>query len=133
MQSGEDVGISGAGLRGAEFGDGEGDGGEKLRVDADEIRSEADVEQWRVGGELARLLIFVAVRGDQVGAVGRAVEGDFAFGAATDGADGFGFGRAEAARFAFLTDRTGHEDPLVSVSEQIDNLEIQFAGLIPAS
>ena len=111
LQGGEDVGISGAGLRGAEFGDGEGDGGEKLRVDADEIRGEADVEQRRVGGKLARVLLFVAMRGDQVGAVGRAVEGDFAFGAATDGADGFGFGRAEPAGFTFLTDRTRQENP----------------------
>ena len=34
LEGGEDVGIGGGGLRGAEFGDGEGDGGEKLRVDA---------------------------------------------------------------------------------------------------
>ena len=94
-------------MRGAEFGDGEGDGGEKLWVDAHEIRGEADVEQGRVGGKLARVLFFVAMRGDEVGAVGRAVEGDFALGAAADGADGFGLGRAEAAGLAFLTDRTG--------------------------
>jgi len=112
LQGSEDVWVGGGGLRGAEFGDCKGNGGEKLWVDANEIRSEANVEERRVGGELARLLIFVAVSGDQVGAVGRAVEGDFAFGAATDGADGFGFGRAEAAGFTFLTDRTGHEDPL---------------------
>ena len=34
LQGGKDVGIGGGRLRGAEFGDGEGDGGEKLRVDA---------------------------------------------------------------------------------------------------
>ena len=111
MQSGEDVGVGGGGLRGAEFGDGEGDGGEKLWMDANEIRSQADVEERRVDGKLARVLLFVAMRGDKVGAVGRAVEGDFAFGAAADGADGFGFGRAEAARFAFLTNWAGQEIP----------------------
>ena len=64
LQGGKDVGIGGGGLRGAEFGDGEGNGGEKLRVDAYEIRSEADVEQRGVGGELARVLFFVAMGGD---------------------------------------------------------------------
>ena len=113
MQGGEDVEVGGGGLRGAEFGDGESDGGKKLRMDAHEIRSEAHVEQWGVGGEPARVLFLVAMGGDQVGAVGRAVEGDFTLSAATDGADGFGFGRAEAARFAFFADRTGQVDPLV--------------------
>ena len=112
MQRGKDVGVGGGGLRGAEFGDGEGDGGEKLRMDADEIRSEADVEQRCVGGELARVLFFVAMRGDEVSAVGRAVESNFAFRAATDRADGFGFGGAEAAGFAFFADRTGQKYPL---------------------
>ena len=63
LQGGENVRVSGGGLRGAEFGDGEGDGGEKLWVDAHEIRGEADVEQGRVGGKLARVLFFVAMRG----------------------------------------------------------------------
>jgi len=57
------------------------------------------------------MLLFVAMRGEKIGAVGRTVEGDFALGAAADGADGFGLGGAEAAGFAFLTDRTGHEEP----------------------
>ena len=112
LQGGEDVRISGGGLRGAEFGDGEGDGGEKLRVDADKIGGEADLEERRVRGDLARVLLFEAMRGEEVGAVGRAVEGDLALGAAADGADGFGLGRAEAARFTFLTDRAGQEEPL---------------------
>ena len=61
LQGSEDVGVGGGALRGAEFGDGEGDGGEKLRVDAHEIGSEANVEQWGVGGELARVLFLVAM------------------------------------------------------------------------
>jgi hypothetical protein len=60
------------------------------------------------------MLLFVAVGGEEIGAAGRAVEGNFALGAATDGADGFGFCRAEAARLTLLTDRTGQEDPLES-------------------
>ena len=105
-------------MRGAEFCDGEGDGGEKLRVDAHEIRGEANVEQRRVGGKLARVLFFVAVGGDEIGAVGRAVESNFALGAAADGADGFGTRGTEAPRFTFLTDRTRHEVSL----ERVDSL-----------
>ena len=102
-------------------------------MDAQEIRGEAYIQQRRIRRELARVLLLVAVGGEEIGAVGRAIEGDFALGAAADRADGLGFGGAEAARFTFLTDRTGQEAPLVSVSEQIDNAEIHFAGLIPAS
>jgi hypothetical protein len=98
-------------LRSAEFGDRESDGGKKFRVEADQIRSEANIKQRRVGGELARVLFFVAMRGREIGAVGWAVEGNFALGAAADRADGFGLGGAEAAGFAFLTDRTGQEEP----------------------
>jgi len=58
------------------------------------------------------MLLFVAMRGEEIGAVGRTVEGDFALGAAADGADGFGLGGAEAAGFAFLTDRAGQKVPL---------------------
>jgi hypothetical protein len=64
LQRGEDIRVRRGGLRGAEFGDGESDGGKKLRVDADEIRGETDIQQRCVGRELARVLFFVAVRGD---------------------------------------------------------------------
>ena len=81
-------------------------------MDAHKVRSEADIKKRSVRRELARMLFFVAVRGQEIGAVGRAVEGDFTLGTTTDRADGFGFCRAEAARFAFLTDRTGQAFPL---------------------
>jgi hypothetical protein len=84
-------------------------------VDANEIRSEANVEQRRVCGNLAWVLLLVSMRGDEIGAVGRAVEGDFALGAAADGANGFGFGRTKAPGFAFLTDRTGQAKPPKSI------------------
>ena len=48
---------------------------------------------------------------DEIGTVGRAVERDFAFGAAAYGADFFGLGRAEARGLAFFTDRTEHGIP----------------------
>jgi hypothetical protein len=64
LQGGKDVGVGGGALRGAEFGDGESDGGEKLWMDADEIGSETDVEERRVGGEWARVLFLVAMGGD---------------------------------------------------------------------
>lgn len=48
LQGGKSVGVGDGGLAGAEFQDGEGDGRKKLRVQADEIGSEADVEQWSV-------------------------------------------------------------------------------------
>jgi hypothetical protein len=87
-------------------------------VDANEIRSEANVEQRRIGRGLARVLFFVAVRGEEISAVVRAVERDFAFGPAADGADDFSLRGAEAPWFAFLTDRTGQREPLESIVKQ---------------
>jgi hypothetical protein len=55
------------------------------------------------------VLVFVAVRGDKMRAIRRAIDGDFAVGAATDGADFLSLGGAETLGFAFFTDRTGHE------------------------
>ena len=111
LQDGEDIGIGCGGLGGAEFCDREGNGREKLRMQANEIRSEADVEQRSIGRDLARVLVFVAMRGQEIAAVGRAVETDFALGAAADRTDFFGFCRAEAFRFAFLADWTEHAIP----------------------
>jgi len=111
FEGGEDIGIGGAGFAGAEFRDGESDGGEKLRMQADEVRREADVEERSVRRKLARVLFLVAVGRDEISTVGRAVEGDFAFDAATDGADFFGLGWAKARGLAFFTDWTEHEIP----------------------
>jgi len=111
LQGGGDVRIGDGGLTSTVFRDGESDGGKRLFVDAHEIGSEAHIEQRSVRRELARLAVFVAVRGKKIGAIGRAIERDFALSAATDGADFFRFGRAEALGFAFLTNWTGHEIP----------------------
>ena len=111
LQGGEDIEIRCGGLGGAEFCDGEGNGREKLRMQADEVRGKTDVEQRSIRGDLARVLVFVAMRGQEIGAVGRAVESDFAFGAAADSTDFFGFCRAKAFRFAFLADWAEHAIP----------------------
>ena len=97
-------------MRGRKFGDGEGDSGEELAVGVDGVLLDARTEERRVGGKGAGMVAFVAVRGEEVSAIGRAVDRDFALGAATDGADFFGFGRAKASGFAFLADGTGHKD-----------------------
>jgi hypothetical protein len=57
---------------------------------------------------LALMLVFVAVGGNQVIAVNRAIDGDFAFAAAADGADFFAFGGAEPFWFSLFTDGAGH-------------------------
>jgi hypothetical protein len=54
------------------------------------------------------MIVFVAVCGDEVGAIRRAIDGDFAFGAAADRADLFAFCGAISRGFAFFTDRTEH-------------------------
>jgi hypothetical protein len=46
--------------------------------------------------------------GDEVRAIRRAVDGDFAAGAATDGADGFALGWAKTVGFALFADWTRH-------------------------
>lgn len=107
LQGGENVGISGRRLAGAEFGNSERNGRKKLRVQAHQIGSEADIEQRCVRRKRARMVFLVAVRGEKIGAIGRAIERDFAFRAAADGADFFSFGRAKAFGLAFLTNWTG--------------------------
>jgi len=73
-----------------------------------EFLRDLDVEQRRVGGNFALVLVFVAVRGDQERAVDRAVDGVFAFRAAADGADFFSFSGTETIGFAFFADWAGH-------------------------
>jgi len=107
----EDIGIRGGRLRGAELCDGEGDRGEKLAVNLNRVRGDADVEKRRVCGKGARMLVFVAVGRKEIAAVGRAVDGDFSLRAAADGTNFLGLSRAKAARFALLANWTSHKIP----------------------
>ena len=54
------------------------------------------------------MAVFVAVRGEEIGTVGRAIDGDFAFGTAANGADVFRLGRTKALGPSFFADWTGH-------------------------
>jgi hypothetical protein len=81
-----------------------------LAVGVDDVLLDARIEERRVGGKGAGMVVFVAVCGNEVSAIRRAVDRDFAPGAATDSADFFRFGRAKASGFAFLADGTSHKD-----------------------
>lgn len=105
----ENIRIGNGGLRSGKFGDGEGHSGKELAVELDGVGGDAHIEERSVGRKRARVLLFVAVRGQQVAAVGGAVNGDFALRAATDGADFFRLGWTKAAGFAFVADWTKHE------------------------
>jgi hypothetical protein len=61
------------------------------------------------------MIAFVAMGGDQIGTVGWTIDGDFAFDAATDGADFFAFCRTKSRGFAFFADRTGHRVSWISI------------------
>jgi hypothetical protein len=69
-------------------------------------------EERRVLGKNTLMFVFIAVRGDQVGAVGRTADGDLALGAAADGTDFFAFGGTIPRSLAFFADRTVQTIPL---------------------
>ena len=60
-------------------------------------------------GGWTRVLVFVAMGGVEIAALGWAVERDLTFGTTTDGADFFRLGWTKAAGFAFVADWTKHE------------------------
>jgi len=108
LDGGEDLGVCGRGLDGAELGDGEGQSGHELLMGVDDILRNFFVEQRSVRGQGALVLIFVAVCRDEIGAIGGAIDSDFALGAAANSADLFALSGAEAGRFALFTDGAGH-------------------------
>lgn len=126
LERSEDIGIGGKWLVGGEFGNGEGDGGKKTAVGVDYVRRDADIEQRSIGRERARMLVFVAVGGEKVATMGRAVDGDFTLGAATDRANLLGFGRTETAGLTFVANRTEHER---SPGEKFLLIAFQFTEL----
>jgi len=66
------------------------------------------VEQGSIPRDAALVIVFVAVSSKQKGAIGGAVYGDFALGAAAYGANLFSFGGAKTLGFALFTNRTRH-------------------------
>ena len=69
-------------------------------------RWKAFLEEWRVGGDFAFVLVFVTVSSDKIRAIRRASDRDFTFGATADGANLFAFGGTETPDFPFFTNWT---------------------------
>jgi hypothetical protein len=74
----------------------------------DEVRWNLYIQERGIRRDFALVLVLVSMSGNQMGAIGRALDGDFAIGAAADGADFFAFGGAEAIRFALFADWARH-------------------------
>src|SRR5882762_10308953 len=108
LHRGENIGIGRVRLGCAELGYGESKSGHELLLRVDYVGREIDVEQWSFGWKGARVLVLIAVRGGQVRAIRSADDGDFAAGAAADGADGFALRGTEAVGLALFTNWTGH-------------------------
>lgn len=70
------------------------------------------LEEWRFGRERPLVLVFIAMRGDQIAALRRAADGDFASRTAAERTDLFSFGRTVARRLALFTDWTVQTVPL---------------------
>lgn len=128
FESGEDVGIGGVRVSGAEFRCGEGNPRKNHLVHVDVVAGDFGVEQRRIGGQFALVLVFVAVRGEEIAAVWRAVDGDFPVGAAADRTDLFALGGAEARFFAFLADRTAHESSWTAGSKEENIVRVNEKG-----
>src|SRR6266571_7509988 len=91
-----------------EFSDGEGERSHELLMSVDDVLRDLFVEQGSVCGQGTLVLVFVAVRGEEIGAIGRAVNRDFALCAAADGANLFALGGAKSRGFALFANRAGH-------------------------
>src|SRR5690348_12906021 len=92
-----------------------GDSGDERPVLIDELDGKLDVLVWivfrRIVAGRGRLALFglalfalVTMRGDEIGTIERAIDGDFAFASAADGADFLALGGAIALRRALAAD-----------------------------
>src|SRR5258708_13886027 len=79
----------------------------------DDVGRKIDVQQGRVRRKRAGVLVLITVGRYEVWAIGRAIDGYFAAGAAADGADRFALCGAEPRAFSFLTDRTGQRSSVI--------------------
>src|SRR4249919_2040321 len=84
------------------------DPGKHILVRVNDVLRNFDVEQGRVGGKLALVLILVTMRRDEVRAVGRAVDGNFALRAAAYGTDFLALRGTKSYGFTLFADRTRH-------------------------
>jgi len=75
-------------------------------------------EERRVGGDFTFVLTLVAVSSGEIRAIGRASDGDFALGAAADGANLFTLGRAETPDFPFFANWTRQKNFLTRTGEK---------------
>ena len=114
----EHIGVGCVVMRDAEFRDREREGRHQLLVDVNRIARNLYVEQRRVGRQRARVFVFVAMGGDQISAIDRAVDDDFALFSAADGADFFAFGGAESFRFSLFADWAGHDQAEYAVWQE---------------
>src|ERR1700721_1849831 len=91
-----------------EFRGGERDPRKHVLVGVNDVLRNFHVEQRRVRGKLALVLILVTMCCEEVRAVGRTVNGNFALRAAADGADFFALRGTKSYGFTFFADRTRH-------------------------
>jgi len=104
----ENVGVGSLALGCAELRDREGERRHQLLLRVNDVGRQIDVQQRCARWQGARVLVLVAVRGQQVGAVRRAINRDFPACAAANGADRFSLGGTVASAFALFADGTDH-------------------------
>jgi hypothetical protein len=125
FDGGEHVGVGGVMMREAEFRDRESECRHQLLIDMNCIAGNLYVEQWRIGGERTRMLVFVAMCRDQIGAVDRTIDRDFTLLTAADGADFFAFGGAKSLCFTVVADWAGHGQ-----QNTLDGVKIKSRGAV---
>ena len=74
------------------------------------------------------MLIFVAMRGDQIGAIDGTIDGDFALFAAANGADFFAFGGTESLSFSLFAERAGHAKQNTLCRWKIKNVAVELSA-----
>ena len=74
-----------------------------------EIARNFHIRKWNFGNRQRLVLLqLITMRGDQVAAIHGTIDGDFAFRAATDGANLFAFGGTKPLGFSFIANWTKH-------------------------
>ncbi len=123
LQGGENIGVARGGLRGAELRDGERNPREQDLIGIDDFLREFGIEEQSVDRDRTLVLVFVALRGDQMRAIQGAIDGHFTLGSAADGANFLALGGAISSRFALFADRTRH-----GVSFEDENEKSEYAA-----